>query len=714
MCKNTTLKTGTRGSALAVLQTRSALERLAALFPALTFETVTVDTPGDRDLATDLRVSPPDFFTRDLDDALREGRIDLAVHSAKDLPDPFPDDLDWFWLPWGEDPRDAWVLPQGKTWADLPEKPVVGVSSERRAACTLRRFPQAVLKPIRGAIPSRLEQLDAGSYDALLMAGAALNRLGLEARVSEWIPLSELPVPAGQGRLAVTFRLGDPVLSALRAYFVKAVRFVGAGVGSADYCTWGGIKALRHAEVCLYDVLMDDHLLTFLPENAEKIFVGKRCGEHTVRQPDITALIADFARQGKRVVRLKGGDPGLFGRLAEETDELDRLALPYRVLAGVSALTVATTPTGMLLTRRGVARGFTALTPRAEGGAVAGVSQNMRQKLPLVLFMSVRVADAMAGDLLEEGWDADTPVAVIFNAGADDETVCRTTLSALRAGTAELPQTDAPGLLVIGPPAATAFRRDTGALRGCRVLVTCSEALLEKAAVRIIDFGGVPLLKPMIRLTPCAAATAAVERLATYDWLVLTSPSAVHFLMAMARGVRLDWRCMPKLMACGPGSAAAFESHGFTPELTPPMDYSAEGLTALLREYDFTGQSVLRLRSAKAGPLLAEVLRAQGAQVDDVQLYTNEPIVYPQLPAFDAVFFASASAVDAFIAQAGVAALTGKTVVTIGKPTAAALTAHGRAPDVVAAEATVDGAIEALAREEVIGNRQEVNLGFRR
>jgi uroporphyrinogen-III synthase len=131
-------------------------------------------------------------------------------------------------------------------------------------------------------------------------------------------------------------------------------------------------------------------------------------------------------------------------------------------------------------------------------------------------------------------------------------------------------------------------------------------------------------------------------------------------------------------------------------------------LTALLREYDFAGQSVLRLRSAKAGPLLAEVLRTQGAQVDDVQLYTNEPIVYPQLPAFDAVFFASASAVEAFIAQAGVAALTDKTVVTIGKPTAAALTAHGRAPDVVAAEATVDGAIEALARAKVIGSSHQV------
>lgn len=691
-------KAGTRGSRLALVQTQDALDRLAALFPDVGFELAPFTTPGDRDLTTDLRVSPGDFFTRDLDDALRGGGIDLAVHSAKDLPDPVPADLDWFWLPWREDPRDAWILPRGKTFADLPAAPLVGVSSERREACCRTRFPGAVMKPIRGAIPSRLEQLDAGDFDAILMAGAALKRLGLADRVAEWVPLSELQVPSGQGYLAVTFRLGDPAWTRLRSYFVKAVRFVGAGVGSADFCTWGGIKDLQQADVCLYDVLMDDHLLAFLPAHAERVFVGKRCGDHSVRQPEITSLIAQHVRRGQRVVRLKGGDPGLFGRLAEETDELDRLALPYRVRSGVSALTVATTGTGMLLTRRGVARGFTAMTPRAEGGAVAGVSLEVRKRLPLVLFMSVKVAGDMARQLLDEGWEAFTPAAIVFNAGADDESVFRTTLAALRDGCAASFDTEAPGLLVIGSAAAGAYRRDTGALRGCRVLVTCSDALLDKAALRVIDFGGAPLLRPLIRLTPCAEAAGAVARVASYDWVVLTSPSAVHFFMKLAGESGLDLRRLPRLMACGPGSRAAFKSHGLSPELSPPMDYSAAGLAEVLREQDFSGQRVLRLRSEKAGALLAEVLRQKGASVDDVQLYTNEPVVYPSLPAFDAVFFASASAVEVFLSQAPKGALDNKTVVTIGKPTSAALASFGREPDVVASEATVDGAIETLAR----------------
>lgn len=697
-----TFRVGTRGSRLALVQTQDALDRLAALFPRLGFEVAPLDTPGDRDLTTDLRVSPADFFTRDLDDALREGRIDLAVHSAKDLPDPVPKDLDWFWLPWREDPRDAWILPRGKTWADLPAKPALGVSSERREAFCKACFPDAVLKPIRGTIPSRLEQLDAGAFDAILMAGAALIRLGLEDRVTEWVPLSELPVPDGQGYLAVTFRLGDPVWTRVRSYFVKSVRFVGAGVGSADYCTWGGVTCLRQADVCLYDVLMDDHLLSFLPAEAERIFVGKRCGEHSVRQPDITSLIANHARRGKRVVRLKGGDPGLFGRLAEETDELDRLALPYRVLAGVSALTVATTGTGMLLTRRGVSRGFTALTPRAEGGEVAGVSLAVRRDLPLVLFMSVRVAGDMARQLIEEGREGATPASIVFNAGADDETVLRTTLAGLRDGAACALDHDAPGLLVIGQVAAGAFRRDTGALRGRRVLLTCSESLLEKAATCVIDLGGVPVLRPLIRLTPCVDALAAIRRLAEYDWVVLTSPSAVHLFVGHVRKEGIDMRSLPKLMACGPGSCAAFRQHGLYPELSPPMDYSAEGLAEVLRRQPFEGQRVLRLRSEKAGALLADVLREKGASVDDVQLYTNEAVCYPSSPQFDAVFFASASAVEAFMAQWPAALLDGKAAVTIGKPTTTALKASGRTPDVVASEATVEGAMASFARAVVL------------
>ena len=695
--KTKNLKVGTRGSKLAVVQTQRALDKIRSLFPALSFELIKVDTPGDRDLKSDLKTSAADFFTRDLDDALRKNRVDFVIHSAKDLPDPVPSDLDWFWLPWCEDPRDSWVLAEGLGMDDLPDNPIIGVSSERRDSCALRRFPNAILKPVRGSIISRLEQLDNGDYDAILMAGAALNRLTLANRITEWIGLDELCVPPGQGFLAVTFRFGDERMTSLRSYFVKAVRFVGAGVGSADYCTSGGIKDLKSADVCLYDVLMDDHLLRFLPESAEKVFVGKRCGDHRVTQPLITTLIAAYARQGKRVVRLKGGDPGLFGRLAEETDELDRLALPYHVRAGVSALTAATTGTGLLLTRRSVSRGFCALTPRAVGGEVAGVSQEVRTKLPLVLFMSVKIAPEMAVQLIDEGWKTITPVAVVFNAGADDQRVLRFNLAELRDNPEEL-NCKAPGLLIVGSAAQSIFRTDTGALQGKRVLLTCSDTIMDKAVRRVVDFGGRPLARPMIKLLPCDEVISRISTLCDYDWLVLTSPAAVNFFMKMVLKAGVDLRSIPKIMTCGPGSAQAFKSFGITPDLTPPMIYSAEGLAELLTNMDFAGQRILRLRSEKAGSLLADVLREKGAEVDDELLYKNEFVKYPQLPEFDIVFFASASAVHSYIGQVGADSLQEKFILSIGKPTSDALLKHGLRCDCIADKATVNGAIEALAR----------------
>ncbi|NQT91890.1 MAG: hydroxymethylbilane synthase, partial [Lentisphaerae bacterium] len=345
-------KVGTRSSKLARVQTRAALDRLEAQFPGCVFDDLPLSSPGDRDLATDLRETPADFFTRDLDERLLNGELDCAVHSAKDMPDPVCEGLDWFWLPWREDPRDVIILAPGRKLSDLPPDAVIGVSSDRREDYCRRRFPDAQQRSIRGDIEERLQQVDAGDYDVLVMASAALIRLGLQDRITEWIPLEDLPSPDGQGYLSVTFRSGDERFTRMRSLFVKTVTFGAGGVGSSGTCTLDVLGAVRECDVCLHDALMGMGTLDQLSPGAERIHVGKRCGRHSLPQPEITGLIARYARRGLRVLRLKGGDPGIFGRLAEEVDALDRLELPYRVLPGVSSLTAATTATGMLLTRR--------------------------------------------------------------------------------------------------------------------------------------------------------------------------------------------------------------------------------------------------------------------------------------------------------------------------------------------------------------------------
>ena len=250
------------------------------------------------------------------------------------------DDLDWFWLPNREDPRDGWVLRAGLTLEQARRKRrfTIGISSERRRAYAAAAFPKATLCPIRGAIDARLGQLVAGTFDAVLMALAGLNRLypdGPQGVTLVPIPLAELTPPEAQGYLAVVFRAGDARFQAMRRTFVKAVRFVSAGVGDAGLCTVAGRRDLACADTVLFDDLLGKELISPSPSAQHVIPVGKRCGAHSMKQPDITRLICDEARKGRRVVRLKGGDAGLFGRLAEETDALTALGIPFLVRPGV-------------------------------------------------------------------------------------------------------------------------------------------------------------------------------------------------------------------------------------------------------------------------------------------------------------------------------------------------------------------------------------------
>ena len=704
-----TFRVGTRNSRLALLQTRSTLARLTAWLPGTHWDVVPMQTVGDRDQTTDLRESPPDFFTRDLDDGLRSGQLDCAIHSAKDLPDPVSAGLDWCWLPWREDPRDALILPAGKTWNALPTAPRIGISSARRETYGLKRFPGANLLPIRGNIEERLAQLDAGKYDLLMLAGAALNRLGLEKRISEWLPLDALETPEGQGSLALTFRAGNPFFQRLRSLFVKSMIFVGGGAGP-DTITLAGLHALRQAEVCLYDALMDQQILAELPPNARRVDVGKRSGQHRAEQHEINALLARYARQGLRVVRLKGGDPGIFGRLAEEIETLEALRLPYRVLPGISSLQAATSGTGMLLTRRGESRGFCVMTPRAKGGATAPINREARAALPIVFFMGAEIVAQTSRELIADGLPPETAAALVFDAGGEQEKIVRRSLQAFAAAAPEA--TEQPGLFIVGEVTRHGYNLSHGALQGQRILITCSEALQEKSANLVRDFGGIPVARPLIRLVPDPAAREELKDLAKYGWLVITSPSSARCFAELLRAARQDVRQLPRIMVSGPGTAAAVEQElGIIPELQPPSDFGAAGVEQFAAALTGTGKPILRIRSDKAGTDLSDSLKKLGLDVHDLLIYKNERIRYPAFPPFDAVFFASASAVEAYVEWWGADSLADRTIVAIGTPTEHALKAAGLQADVMGFTATVAGAITALAVQNVGELLQEHMMG---
>ena len=692
---------GSRSSALARVQAEIARDTLADA-TGLRFALKWFESPGDRDLATPIERAAPDFFTRDLDDAVRSGAIACAVHSAKDLPDPMPDDIDWFWLPAAsEDPRDCWVTAKGA--ASLGRSPRVGVSSGRRSAFAKKKFPKAKLLPVRGAIDSRIEQLKRGDFDALLMAMAGLSRLypdGVPGVAVEPIPISELPPPSGQGVLAVTFLKGDNVMQEVRRHFIKAVRFVSGGVGDPGLLTVRGREDIENADIVLYDDLIGDgthgralsprapHMIGSgahgralsprAPCGGKWVYVGKRAGRHSMDQSAITRLICDSVRRGARVVRLKGGDAGLFGRLAEETDALQSLGIPFIVRPGVSALTAATTSSGMLLTRRGESRRFEVCTPREGKGGVRSDARN------LVMFMATSVFADEAKKLVREGWPKDTPFAIVRDACGARETIERGTIGDMRRREGTPPyrcgDDNLPGLVIVGPAAAHAFPASP------RVLLTCSEAVMPRARLHFEDMGRRVVEWPMIELKARRAYDA--EYVSGFDYIVFTSPSSVRIFFGSYSG---DLRALPRFVTCGAGTDAELRRFGFASDIMPAKDFSAKGLIAeiLSASQDggrgralspraprksLAGKKVLRLRSALAGTAVARALRRAGADVSDEILYNNEPVERECAPPeFDEVFFASASGAKAFMSRYGRKAIKGKKVYVMGAPTESAL-----------------------------------------
>jgi len=276
-----------------------------------------------------------------------------------------------------------------------------------------------------------------------------------------------------------------------------------------------------------------------------------------MQQAEITRLICDEARKGRRVVRLKGGDAGLFGRLAEETDALTALRIPFVVRPGVSALTAATTGTGILLTRRGESRGFTAYTPRSTG-----------TETPQVAFMATRMASEEARRLVREGWPRTTPCAFVFDAAGPREEVRTATLGTVRK---ILPakEEDRPGLFIVGRVAAHGGWPRLGPLAGRRVLVTCSDAVQARAMTAVEDLGGRPIRWPLIEL---CATRAFGEEVSGYDAIVLTSPSAVRIFFA---NCTCDLRRLGAFYTCGAGTDAELRRHGIASDVVPASDFSA-------------------------------------------------------------------------------------------------------------------------------------------
>lgn len=429
-----------RGSRLSRLQ----VEEVFKNFPELAYEIKYLESYGDKNQQISLLngEAPADIFTRELDDAIRQGDADIAIHSAKDLPYPLPEDIEVIALFPAFDTTDSLVSRDHKKLAELPAGSIIGTSSPLRKKGLNELRPDLTIKGIRGCIEERVQQVKDGKYDAAIVATCALKRLGMEDEIAEVLPFPTHPL---QGFLAVTAKKGSQDLK--QAFASKSIldkqgtiSLVGFGPGDPELLTIKAAKAIDAADIIFYDDLIDDSYLA--DKKAEKIYVGKRAGYHHKEQADINRLLLDAAREGKNVVRLKGGDPMIFAHGSEEIEYLESNLIQVNVIPGI------TTASALAASQK------ISLTHRDFSSSVALVSGHTPQPVTpdaetLVYYMGAKQLQTIATQLIDkEGWAFNTPVLLTYNVSRPDEQTFETTLWNLRNG--EMQNLPTPLIALIG------------------------------------------------------------------------------------------------------------------------------------------------------------------------------------------------------------------------------------------------------------------------
>ena len=428
-----------RGSRLSRLQ----VEEVFKNFPELAYEIKYLESYGDKNQQISLLngEAPADIFTRELDDAIRQGDADIAIHSAKDLPYPLPEDIEVIALFPAFDTTDSLVSRDHRKLAELPAGSIIGTSSPLRKKGLNELRPDLTIKGIRGCIEERVQQVKDGKYDAAIVATCALKRLGMEDEIAEVLPFPTHPL---QGFLAITALKESGLKQAFASKSILdkqgSVSLVGFGPGAPDLLTIKAAKAIDAADIIFYDDLIDDSYLA--DKKAEKIYVGKRAGYHHKEQADINRLLLEAAREGKNVVRLKGGDPMIFAHGSEEIEYLESNLIKVNVIPGI------TTASALAASQK------ISLTHRDFSSSVALVSGHTPQPVTpdaetLVYYMGAKQLQTIATQLIDkEGWAFNTPVLLTYNVSRPDEQTFETTLWNLRNG--EMQNLPTPLIALIG------------------------------------------------------------------------------------------------------------------------------------------------------------------------------------------------------------------------------------------------------------------------
>jgi uroporphyrinogen III methyltransferase / synthase len=624
-----------RNSRLSAIQVEEIKEKL----PELSIRKIPVLSFGDKHKEISLHEPVrPDFFTYELDQALLNQEADIAIHSAKDLPYPLPDGLEVVALTERQFSQDALVSANGLKLFEMAPGSVIAASSVQRKEQLLRLRPDVSVVPVRGTIEERLAQVKSGKVDGLVVALCALMRLELSYLVTEILPFETHPL---QGSLAVVARSNDAYIKSLfhkidiRKTFGK-VYLAGFGPGSADLVTVQALNALKKAEIIFYDDLIDHTYLNNF--SCKKVYVGKRKDVHSYAQEEINELLYRSALEGKQVVRLKGGDPQIFGRGGEEFDYLRERLIHVEIIPGITSALAAAALTGIPLTQR------------EEAASVAFCIGYPEERISvpnadtLVYYMAASNLALIAQKVIDAGKEPDTPVALISNISMPGQKTLFTTLQQIIAEETVLP---APLIAIIGKTATS--RNYAPALgKQNKVLVTGTNP--DK-----YDYLGQVVHMPLIEILPLKDYRPMVQQLPStndFDWIIFTSKHAVrYFLQALSDNhIDIRWLAGSKIISIGAATSRELQHNRLRAELEAGEE-TTSGIIDLFIDMNLTGKRVLLPCSELSSDALNAYLEGLGFEVMRLVVYRNvQPIDLKvvDLQEIDIVVFSSPSGVKNF------------------------------------------------------------------
>jgi len=485
------------------------------------------------------------------------------------------------------------------------------------------------------------------------------------------------------------------------------VYLVGAGPGDPGLMTRRALELIARAEVILYDRLIPDGALDGARADAELVYVGKQGAGDSVAQSDTQELMLDRAREGRTVVRLKGGDPFVFGRGGEEALALRAAGIPFEVIPGVTAGLAAPAYAGIPVTQRGLASAVALVTGHEDPAkGEQALDWNALAAFPgtLVLYMGVARLQEITAALIDAGRDPQEPSAVVEAGTLPTQRTVRAPLAELAEAVAAQ-EIRPPAVTVVGPVSELAREISwhvPGPLAGLTVAVTRARAQASEMARSLRELGARVIEAPVIRIESLPGPADGALELDGYDLICLTSPNGVQALFERMELAGVDARALAgaRVAAIGPGTARALSEHGIGADVVPER-YVAESLLEALAEVPI--RRALIARAAEARDVLPEGLRERGVEVDVLALYETiaEPLsehVLEEVLRADYITFTSSSTVASFLRAAGSQPrlAPAATIVSIGPIATAALLAAGLPVHVEAQHHDLEGVVEAI------------------